>query len=313
MLLSGPRTGLGGLCVSSHQARIPPAPLLVEVAGLGKLKWYKRDPDAALAGMMELTLEERGAYNTVLDLVYSRAGDLPDDLRFIAGWLRVDVRVWKRIRKRLIECGKLFVDDGIIHNSRADAEVLRGLSRVTSAEDAGRASGKSRRRKTEAKSKQTNDLPRTDGPTGASTEIELNHNHIHNQKEERGKDARETRAPTQDDDILDIPPKFDRRPRATRLAIDFVLPDEWISAAVESRARHGLPAIDYDLEAEKFRNHWHAKSGKDGTKRDWKATWMNWCLRASGVAHGRQPASADGSFAAAAFRVVARSERERQD
>ena len=39
---------------------------------MGTLKWYKRDPDAALSGMFELTLEERGAYNTILDLIYSR-------------------------------------------------------------------------------------------------------------------------------------------------------------------------------------------------------------------------------------------------
>ena len=32
---------------------------------MGVLRWYKRDPRAALSGMMELTLEERGAYNTI--------------------------------------------------------------------------------------------------------------------------------------------------------------------------------------------------------------------------------------------------------
>jgi len=34
-------------------------------------RWYKRDPNAALEGMAVLTLEERGAYNTVLDLIYT--------------------------------------------------------------------------------------------------------------------------------------------------------------------------------------------------------------------------------------------------
>ena len=31
---------------------------------MGNIRWYKRDPDAALNGMAVLTLEERGAYNT---------------------------------------------------------------------------------------------------------------------------------------------------------------------------------------------------------------------------------------------------------
>lgn len=39
--------------------------------------------------------------------------------------------------------------------------------------------------------------------------------------------------------------------------------------------------------AGKFRNHWVAKTGKDATKRDWKATWENWCD--SGITQGEHP------------------------
>lgn len=38
--------------------------------------------------------------------------------------------------------------------------------------------------------------------------------------------------------------------------------------------------VDVDLETEKFRNHWVAKPGKDGNKRDWGAAWRNWMLNA---------------------------------
>lgn len=94
---------------------------------MGVIKWYKRDPSAALNGMMELSLEERGAYNTVLDLIYSRDGKLPDDDRFISGWMMVDVRVWKRIKATLISRKKLYVEDGFIRNERADVEVAEAL------------------------------------------------------------------------------------------------------------------------------------------------------------------------------------------
>jgi hypothetical protein len=30
-------------------------------------------------------------------------------------------------------------------------------------------------------------------------------------------------------------------------------------------------------EADKFRDHWHAKAGQGATKLDWEATWRNWC------------------------------------
>jgi len=111
---------------------------------VGKLRWYKRDPHAALDGMMELTLEERGAYNTVLDLIYARDGAVADDMRFLAGWCRCDIRVWKRIRERLLSLGKLYLADGMLRNSRADAEVDKGLLRIASSEEAGRASARKR-------------------------------------------------------------------------------------------------------------------------------------------------------------------------
>ena len=50
---------------------------------IGRLmKWYKRDPAAALEGMLGLTIEERGAYNALIDLIYARAprGGVTDQL-----------------------------------------------------------------------------------------------------------------------------------------------------------------------------------------------------------------------------------------
>jgi uncharacterized protein YdaU (DUF1376 family) len=149
---------------------------------MGQIKWYKRDPDAALSGMMGLSLEERGAYNTVLDLIYTRDGNLPDDERFVAGWLGVDVRVWRRIKNRLIDLGKLYVAEGMLRNSRADVEVLSALSRVGSAQDAGRASARSKARKSHGQYHENNDLTSTTVETDASTTVSTNHNH--NQIEE---------------------------------------------------------------------------------------------------------------------------------
>ena len=111
---------------------------------MGTLKWYKRDPRAALHGMMKLTLEERGAYNTLLDLIYANDGAVDDDTRFIAGALGVDLRVWKRIRQRLIDLGKLYVKEGSLRNERADHEVLDALHRGLSAAEAGRVSAAKR-------------------------------------------------------------------------------------------------------------------------------------------------------------------------
>lgn len=100
---------------------------------MGTLKWYKRDPRAALTGMMGLTLEERGAYNTVLDLIYAHDGQVEDNPKLLSHWLGVDPRAWKRLRARLLGAGKIYIHAGNIRNERADKAVPEGLARVEAA------------------------------------------------------------------------------------------------------------------------------------------------------------------------------------
>lgn len=91
------------------------------------MKWYKRDPQAALLGMATLTLEERGAYNTILDLIYAHNNRLVDDDKFISGQLNCDVRVWKRIKIKLVSLEKIILIDGRIANDRANLELTSSL------------------------------------------------------------------------------------------------------------------------------------------------------------------------------------------
>lgn len=87
--------------------------------------------------MANLNLEERGAYNTVLDLIYEHADRLVDDDKFLASWCRVDVRKWRRLKQRLIDLHKLKIVDGFIRNERASCETLAGLHRALCASNAG--------------------------------------------------------------------------------------------------------------------------------------------------------------------------------
>lgn len=79
---------------------------------MGQIKWYKRDPSAALATMRELSLEENGAYSTILEVWRVRDFIILDDDQFLARTLNVDIRVWKRIRRSLINSRFLRIDDG---------------------------------------------------------------------------------------------------------------------------------------------------------------------------------------------------------
>lgn len=74
--------------------------------------WYRRFPDNFIAGTVGLSLEEKGAYSLVLDLIYVRGGPVPDEPRYIAGVCNCSVRKWNAIRQRLIDLGKIEVVDG---------------------------------------------------------------------------------------------------------------------------------------------------------------------------------------------------------
>lgn len=85
------------------------------------MKFYKRDPDAALAGMAELTLQERGAYNTIIDLLYSRDGVLPDDDEMLRRVLACHGNEWRGVKARLVSKGKLWIEGGHLKAKRVDS------------------------------------------------------------------------------------------------------------------------------------------------------------------------------------------------
>lgn len=114
---------------------------------MGTIKWYKRDIDAALAGMAMLTLEQRGAYNTVLDLIYESEDRLVDDDRAISARLGCDQRVWKRIKTDLLRLGKIHTSGELLRNFRATSEISSITSFIDQQSRKGVLSGKSRRNK----------------------------------------------------------------------------------------------------------------------------------------------------------------------
>lgn len=92
------------------------------------LGWYKREPDKALSGKMGLTLEERGAYDTIIDLIYAHAGQLQHDENLLRYWFGTDIRVVRRLVDRLVELDKIQIRGGIIHTRKSDEVIAARLS-----------------------------------------------------------------------------------------------------------------------------------------------------------------------------------------
>jgi uncharacterized protein YdaU (DUF1376 family) len=101
------------------------------------MKFYWRDPDAAFAGMAGLTLEQIGAYNLVIDLLYARDGVVPDDDDELARALHLDPRQWRRVKRELMTAGKIRTTrDGMLDANGVASRLLLAKVRSTSAKHA---------------------------------------------------------------------------------------------------------------------------------------------------------------------------------
>jgi uncharacterized protein YdaU (DUF1376 family) len=94
------------------------------------MKFYYHRPDAAIAGMAELSLEQRGAYYSILDVLYSRDGIVPDNDKLVARMINVHWRTWKAVKRQLMAAGKLRVNFGLLEANGVSEELLR-VSRLS--------------------------------------------------------------------------------------------------------------------------------------------------------------------------------------
>lgn len=136
------------------------------------LPWFKCYPRDFREGMVGLTPEERGAYATVLMLVYERGHPIPDDDAWIAGHLWCSVRTWKKIRAALIVKRRLFAINvnGVdsLMDERAAQELSRTAGISTARSEAGKEGGKRSAAKRTPNANENSDL----GQANASDLVE---------------------------------------------------------------------------------------------------------------------------------------------
>ncbi len=86
-----------------------------------KHRWHKRYHSDAIVGYGPLSLELRGAYTTILDLLYDTGGEqgLYDNERYLSGIMNCSTRKWRTLKNDLIAAGKIIVlEDGKLSNKR---------------------------------------------------------------------------------------------------------------------------------------------------------------------------------------------------
>lgn len=221
------------------------------------LPWHARNHQDALDGMLSLSLEERGAYNTILDLIYSRSGPVPDDERWLAGWMGCSVKKWRIIRATLIYKLKLTETTHLgmpaLMNERARLELESASTRRRVAAESGAKGG---RKSAQAAAKSNDFKDESEGSLEGCLKLLTETDTVQkNPNEPNGSSA---------------PVKSTPKKAVTR---NEFLPDSWVvsGALYDFGTQRGLGRQEIDDAADEFRDYW-------GSRRDAKARRGNWDL-----------------------------------
>lgn len=92
------------------------------------MPYHRRYQQDALQGYRKLSLEERGAYTTILDLIYDEGGPIDHNERWLAGELNCSLRKARALIDELIAQRKIYITSaGKISNHRAETELENAL------------------------------------------------------------------------------------------------------------------------------------------------------------------------------------------
>lgn len=135
--------------------------------------WCAKD---ALDGMMHLSDIEELAYRRIIDMIYASDDNIEDNDAALR-WSTKAGSKWPKIKKRLLELGKIEVVDGRISSKKCREKLEESWARIAQASSAGKASAEKRKRLKDFKSGSTGvatDVG-TEVATGEPTPVPTNH------------------------------------------------------------------------------------------------------------------------------------------
>jgi uncharacterized protein YdaU (DUF1376 family) len=223
-----------------------------------------------LADTSHLSTLEHGAYLLLL-MHYWRQGKLPSDDRQLAHVARMSLKQWLAIRPTIAD----FFNEGWVH-SRVAREMDKANQKSEARASAGSEGGKAKALKYKgAPAAKASNMPeQTVIKTLPSSSLP---------------DVTEDKSDDLPSPLGAAEQKATKQKRATRLPADWRPSEKNRSDAL----RLGVPGSSVDRLAERFRDYWTAKAGKDGAKLDWDATFRNWCSNEC-ERRGWAPMLADG-------------------
>jgi uncharacterized protein YdaU (DUF1376 family) len=197
--------------------------------------------DAYIADTTHLTIDEHGAYLILLGAMWRRDGSIPNDDKDIARILGVTVAKWKKIKARLSEF--LTIDDDKISQEKLRKVWEKTQEKIAKNSANGAKGGR-------PKGNGNNNLGKANGSHS------LNPNEsIPEPLPEKELDKSSSK-------------------KGSRLPDDWIAPRAFVEWPVQNL---GWTENRAQGELAKFKDYWVSKTGQGATKKDWLATWRNWC------------------------------------
>lgn len=245
---------------------------------MSDMPWFRFFPSDWLGGTRGLTSSETGIYITLIAMMYERDGWLDANHSRLARLCGASNSAFSKAIETLLSDEKIIEKEGAYSNER----VLEELSYRSKKETLARRAAKSRWQEKSTKSKGGAKRPHSVGNA-----IPEARGHIPDNKVKEDTDV-------------------SSKKRASRLPEDWELPVDFREWCHEEWP--GIRDQFIASQADRFRDYWVSKAGRDAAKVNWLATWRNWMRRAveeagrkSSQQRQREPKGGDVFFAAAEF------------
>lgn len=224
------------------------------------MHYYKFNISDWSLGTSHLSLIEEAIYFRLINHYYD--SEQPISLETESVFRRLRIGSESVIAQRIIEEFFVKTDKGFVH-ARCDT-ILKEYKKTTKTNRSNGAKGG--RPKSVAASETTQEEP-----TGLFSVTHSEPTHNPNYKLLTTNQEPRTIIKELDARLPATPKKL-----ATRLPSNWKPTQDYWDAAIKIDSEL---APRLNMIAEKFKNYWVAKSGKDATKMDWLATWKNWVIR----------------------------------
>ena len=259
------------------------------------LAYFPLYPDDFEADTAHLTLCEDGAFNRLLRLCWRTPGcSVPSDRAWVYRRMRAHNEADQKVVETVI--AEFFKDDGErLSNARLSKEWAAANEAHTRRKSAGAKGGK-------AKALKTNET----APSNATPMLK---------QPEPEPEPLETIAKAIVPHTVETPPEPEqpkRAPQPRSAARGNRIAPNWAPTAIDYAfaSGEGLTREEINREADRFRDYWTAKSGREACELDWSATWRNWVRsdfrKRAGSGSGAGNASRNGSRTDAFDRLAER-------